>query len=91
MRKVGLALVIFSAALGISPVVLAATITLDQDKSSHESRITISGEITSEDFSKFKEVALRTDHAVVYLDGPGGWANGGRTRRRAIAGLKLNC
>ncbi len=58
--------------MGISHCAFAATITHDQGSGNQDDRITISGEIMSEDFAKFKEIALRVEHAVVYLDSPGG-------------------
>jgi hypothetical protein len=38
----------------------------------NDDRISISGEIMKGDEQKFKEIALRSDKAIVYLEGPGG-------------------
>ncbi len=50
----------------------SATISFQKANGSDDARISISGEITSGDEQKFKAVALGSDKAIVYLEGPGG-------------------
>jgi len=63
---------IFIAALMASVTCNSATITLHKGSGSDDDRIAISGEIMKGDEQKFKEIALQSDNAIVYLDGPGG-------------------
>jgi hypothetical protein len=50
----------------------SATITFQKATGTNDDRISISGEIMKGDEQKFKEIALQSNNAIVYLDGPGG-------------------
>ena len=50
----------------------AATINFLKGYGTNDDRISISGEIKDGDEQKFKEIALLSDRAIVYLEGPGG-------------------
>ena len=50
----------------------SASITLKKGSGTNDDHISISGEINNGDAEKFKEIALRSAKAIVYLEGPGG-------------------
>lgn len=50
----------------------SAAITFHKATENNDNKILISGEILKGDEEKFKEVALHSNKAIVYIDGPGG-------------------
>lgn len=65
------ALVVITALMA-SVTCHSATITFQKVIGSEDDRISITGEITNGDEQKFKEIAFRSDKAIVYLESLGG-------------------